>query len=267
MWNKKEERDKAIEDLNKAVLLDPSNARAWSNRGVARSKKGEFEKALSDFDEALRLDPNYHNAIHNRALTLALKSFETERKEFTEKLREEYGEQLEITTEQSEEDVAKLRNEAKSTMKQSRNFRDKAANLLKVVFWGWLCVMAITLFVDLGDKNMNPVLFLSWLPAFTIITTPIFLLVFLYLRESGATKNQADKFQHFAIINDLLRRYGKDVSSRNELLKGYFNLENPSEKIPLSTSRNDSLMMPLSSAGAKGIINKTIENLGMDDGN
>ena len=43
-------------------------------RGTAWGEKGEPDKALEDFDHALRLDPNNQQALHNRSIALSLKN-------------------------------------------------------------------------------------------------------------------------------------------------------------------------------------------------
>jgi tetratricopeptide (TPR) repeat protein len=51
------EYEKAIEDYNKAIELDPKFAIAYTNRGVAYDKLKEHEKAIEDFNKAIELDP------------------------------------------------------------------------------------------------------------------------------------------------------------------------------------------------------------------
>jgi tetratricopeptide (TPR) repeat protein len=51
------ENDRAIEDYSMAVQLMPANEIAYSSRGAAYSKKGDFERAIADYSEAIRIDP------------------------------------------------------------------------------------------------------------------------------------------------------------------------------------------------------------------
>ena len=44
-------------------------AKPFNNRGVAYQKKGEYERAIEDFDAAIKIDPNYADAFANRAET------------------------------------------------------------------------------------------------------------------------------------------------------------------------------------------------------
>jgi tetratricopeptide (TPR) repeat protein len=60
--------DRAIEDFDQAIRLDPQYPDALNNRGVAYSGKGQYERAVEDFDKAVQLDPNYAIAIYNRGL-------------------------------------------------------------------------------------------------------------------------------------------------------------------------------------------------------
>ena len=40
-------------------LLDPTNSRAYKNRGDAYENLGQLDRALEDYDEAVRIDPKY----------------------------------------------------------------------------------------------------------------------------------------------------------------------------------------------------------------
>jgi tetratricopeptide (TPR) repeat protein len=69
-WSDKGEFDRAIQDFNEAIRLDPNYADAFNNRGVAYAGKGDSSQAIADFDRAIQLDPNYAIAIFNRGLAL-----------------------------------------------------------------------------------------------------------------------------------------------------------------------------------------------------
>ena len=60
--------DRAIEDFNKALELDPNYIGAHYNRGLAYYYKGDFDRAIEDFNKALELDPNYIGTYYNRGL-------------------------------------------------------------------------------------------------------------------------------------------------------------------------------------------------------
>jgi len=67
-YNGKREYDRAIEDLDQAIRLDPNFAPAFYNRGYVYSGKREYDRAIQDFDQAIRLDPNYALAFNNRGI-------------------------------------------------------------------------------------------------------------------------------------------------------------------------------------------------------
>ncbi|TFH33388.1 MAG: tetratricopeptide repeat protein [Anaerolineales bacterium] len=51
--------DKAVADLSRALELDPGNAWVWANRGVAYRELGQPDKAVADFSHAQEMDPSY----------------------------------------------------------------------------------------------------------------------------------------------------------------------------------------------------------------
>lgn len=58
----------AVSDFDHAIELDPGFAMAWYLRGVTHVKKGEFDKALKDFTRAIELRPDYRAAYSNRGV-------------------------------------------------------------------------------------------------------------------------------------------------------------------------------------------------------
>src|SRR5216684_4109467 len=58
--------DRAIQDYDRAIRLDPAMAFAFSNRGNAYASRGELDRAIQDYDEAIRLDPSNAPAFNNR---------------------------------------------------------------------------------------------------------------------------------------------------------------------------------------------------------
>ena len=50
-YTAKGEYDRAIQDYDQSIKLNPNYARAFNNRGVAYQKKGEYDRAIKDFDE------------------------------------------------------------------------------------------------------------------------------------------------------------------------------------------------------------------------
>ena len=65
--------DRAMENYNKALALDPSLALAYANRGGAYAKKGQYDRAIEDCNKAIALDPNDANAYYNRGLVYGIK--------------------------------------------------------------------------------------------------------------------------------------------------------------------------------------------------
>jgi len=56
----------AIEDLNKAIEINPKYAEAYSYRGLAKAKSGDFKGAIEDFNKAIEINPNDAEAYYNR---------------------------------------------------------------------------------------------------------------------------------------------------------------------------------------------------------
>lgn len=70
----KGQHDRAIEDYDQAIKLNPKQIVAFLNRGIAYNSKGEHDRAIQDYDEAIRLSPE-RKAIHvlNRGNAYRLK--------------------------------------------------------------------------------------------------------------------------------------------------------------------------------------------------
>ncbi len=62
--------DKAIEEYNKALELNPNVSELHNNLGYAYLDKGEIEQAIMEQKKALDLDPNLANAYYGLALAL-----------------------------------------------------------------------------------------------------------------------------------------------------------------------------------------------------
>ena len=67
-WSEKGQDDRAIQDFDQAIRLDPEYPEAFNSRGVAYAGKGQYQRAIEDYDQAIQLDPNYAIAIYNRGL-------------------------------------------------------------------------------------------------------------------------------------------------------------------------------------------------------
>ena len=93
------DHSEAIEAFDEAIKLDPQDAIAYYNRGVAYNRIGQskmrvsssdrsqYERAIKDFGEAIRLNPQadayYNRGVANRALGY----FEPAMKDFDEAIR------------------------------------------------------------------------------------------------------------------------------------------------------------------------------------
>ncbi|HEV8693486.1 MAG TPA: tetratricopeptide repeat protein, partial [Lysobacter sp.] len=51
-YQRKGELDRAIQDYDQAIGLDPSGATAYYNRGVAYGSRGDWDRAIQDYDQA-----------------------------------------------------------------------------------------------------------------------------------------------------------------------------------------------------------------------
>jgi lipoprotein NlpI len=65
-YQNKRDYDRAIQDYDQAIRLDPDSALTRNNRGSAYQHKGDYERALQDYDQAIRLDATFAVAFNNR---------------------------------------------------------------------------------------------------------------------------------------------------------------------------------------------------------
>ncbi len=70
--------DKGLEELNKSLELDPSNAKAHHNLATVLLQQGQEPNARSEFERALELDPYFPEAHNNLGLILS-KTNQTEK--------------------------------------------------------------------------------------------------------------------------------------------------------------------------------------------
>jgi tetratricopeptide (TPR) repeat protein len=82
------DNDRAIEDFDQSIKLDPTNAKPFNNRGVAYLRKGEYDLAIKDLDEAIGLNRNYGGAFANRAQAyLKTDKFDRAARDYDEAIR------------------------------------------------------------------------------------------------------------------------------------------------------------------------------------
>ena len=60
------QHERAIENYNKAIELNPNLAEAYNNRGVAYYEIKQHERAIEDYNKAIELNPKYAMAYYNR---------------------------------------------------------------------------------------------------------------------------------------------------------------------------------------------------------
>ncbi len=59
----------AIEDLDKAIELDPKLKNAYYGRGDVKYALGNFQDAIEDYNKAIELMPDYAKAYYGRGAT------------------------------------------------------------------------------------------------------------------------------------------------------------------------------------------------------
>ena len=62
----------AIRDYDEAIRINREDANAYNSRGVAYHGKGDYDQAIQDYDEAIRINPADANAYNNRCWTYGL---------------------------------------------------------------------------------------------------------------------------------------------------------------------------------------------------
>ena len=63
--------DSAIANYDRAIALDPDDADAYHNRGIAKDAQGDYAAAIADFDRAIALEPDGADVYHNRGVAKA----------------------------------------------------------------------------------------------------------------------------------------------------------------------------------------------------
>ena len=60
--------DKAIEEFNKAIEINPNDANAYNNRGFAYGMIGNLDQAIEDYNKAIEINPKLAEAYHDRGV-------------------------------------------------------------------------------------------------------------------------------------------------------------------------------------------------------
>src|SRR6266481_3796807 len=71
-YTTKGEYDRAVQDYDESIKLNPNYARAFANRAETYLTKGEYERAVRDYDEAIRLKPELEALWNGRCWTRAI---------------------------------------------------------------------------------------------------------------------------------------------------------------------------------------------------
>ena len=72
-YGAKGEHDRAIQDLRPGHQARPERRHAYDNRGFAYGAKGQHDRAIQDYDQAIKLNPNFALAYNNRGLAYGAK--------------------------------------------------------------------------------------------------------------------------------------------------------------------------------------------------
>lgn len=68
LWYTKGSYDRALEDCNEALRMEPRSTIGHDRRGRIWYRKGNHDRAIADFDEAIELDSNNAYAYLHRSL-------------------------------------------------------------------------------------------------------------------------------------------------------------------------------------------------------
>jgi tetratricopeptide (TPR) repeat protein len=86
---RKNQNERALEDFDAAIRLDPRNAEAYAGRGLVRIETSASEEASSDFDKALQIDKKCVWALLGRGLyRVKQKSYDKAVADFTDVIKQ-----------------------------------------------------------------------------------------------------------------------------------------------------------------------------------
>jgi len=60
--------DRALDDFNQALILNPDHIESLNNRGIIYYKRGNYMRAVEDFSKAVSIAPGHAKAYNNRGL-------------------------------------------------------------------------------------------------------------------------------------------------------------------------------------------------------
>ena len=62
------QHQRAIQDFDQTIRINPYLSEAYNNRGIAYCDLGQQKRAIQDYDHAIKLNPNYSCAYYNRGM-------------------------------------------------------------------------------------------------------------------------------------------------------------------------------------------------------
>jgi tetratricopeptide (TPR) repeat protein len=96
---KKGRIDEAMNDGQKALSIDSTNAKAYALIGNLFAQKGNYNQAIANFSAAIKFDPKDYNHYQNRAVSFAiLNQFTNAESDFNQAIELAKGENQEIYT-------------------------------------------------------------------------------------------------------------------------------------------------------------------------
>ncbi|WP_367226971.1 tetratricopeptide repeat protein, partial [Mesorhizobium sp.] len=67
IWHRKGNYDRALDDYNHVIDLDPASE-DYGNRAMVLWAKGDYARAIADYDKATSIDPKYAYAFLGRGI-------------------------------------------------------------------------------------------------------------------------------------------------------------------------------------------------------
>jgi len=71
VWSQRKDYDRAIQDYDAAIRINPQLALTIANRGSAKKQKGDVDGAIADYVHAIEVNPNLATAYNSLAWELA----------------------------------------------------------------------------------------------------------------------------------------------------------------------------------------------------
>lgn len=71
-YDAKTQYDKAIEDYDRAIAINPNDADIFNDRGTSQRALGHYDLAIADFDRATAINPSNASALSNRCFAKAV---------------------------------------------------------------------------------------------------------------------------------------------------------------------------------------------------